>query len=57
MDKTFEELVTGMVDVSLGAAAMAADKGKELFDDLSARGAQARDEAAQSEFGRSRNVR
>lgn len=53
MDKTFEELVTGMVDVSLGAAAMAADKGKELFDDLSARGAQARDEAAQSEFGRS----
>ena len=50
MDKTFEELVTGMVDVSLGAAAMAADKGKELIDDLSARGAQARSDASQGDF-------
>lgn len=53
MAKTFEELVTDMLDMSLGAAAMAADKGKEFLDDLTARGAQARDEAAQSDLGRS----
>lgn len=50
---SFEELVTNMVNVSLGAAAMAADKGKEFVDELSARGVQARDEAAQSDLGRS----
>ena len=39
MAMSFDELVDNMVNVSLGAAAMAADKGKELIDDLSARGA------------------
>lgn len=53
MATTFESLVNDMVNISLGAAAMAADKGKEFIDDLSARGAQARTEAAQSDFGRS----
>lgn len=50
---SFEDLVNNMVNISLGAAAMAADKGKEFIDDLSARGAQARGEAAQSDFARS----
>lgn len=50
---SFEDLVNNMVNISLGAAAMAADKGREFIDDLSARGAQARDEAAQTDFGRS----
>lgn len=53
MATTFEDLVNNMVNVSLGAAALAADKGKELFDDLNARGAAARSEAADSDFGRS----
>lgn len=53
MATTFESLVNDMVNISLGAAAMAADKGREFIDDLSARGAQARTEAAQSDFGRS----
>lgn len=53
MAATFDEIVNNMVNVSLGAAAMAADKGKELLDDLSARGAQARSDASASDFSRS----
>lgn len=53
MAMSFDELVNNMVNVSLGAAAMAADKGKELIDDLSARGAQARSDASQGDFARS----
>ena len=53
MAMSFDELVNNMVNVSLGAAAMAADKGKELIDDLNARGAQARSDASQGDFARS----
>ena len=53
MAMSFDELVNNMVNVSLGAAAMAADKGKELIDDLSTRGAQARSDASQGDFARS----
>ena len=53
MATSFEDLMNNMVNVSLGAAAMAADKGKEFLDDLTARGAQLRADAADSDFGRS----
>lgn len=53
MATTFEDLINNMVNVSLGAAALTVDKGKEFFDDLNERGAAARNEAADSDFGRS----
>ena len=53
MATSFEDLMNNMVNVSLGAAAMAADKGKEFLDDLTARGAQVRADAADTDFGRS----
>ena len=34
----FEELINGMVNVGCGAAAVTAEKGKEIFEDLNARG-------------------
>ena len=34
----FEELINGMVNVGFGAAAVTAEKGKEIFEDLNARG-------------------
>ncbi|WP_302153430.1 hypothetical protein [uncultured Enorma sp.] len=53
MATSFEELMNNMVNASLGVAAVAADKGKELLDDLTARGAQVRADAAESDFSRS----
>ena len=53
MATSFEELMNNMVNAGLGVAAVAADRGKELLDDLTARGAQVRAEAAESDFGRS----
>ena len=38
MTTKFEELVNGMVNVSFGAAAMTAERGKEILDGLNARG-------------------
>ncbi len=38
MATKFEELVNGMVNVGFGAAAVTAEKGKELLDGLNARG-------------------
>ncbi len=38
MAMKFEELVNGMVNVGFGAAAVTAEKGKEFFDGLNARG-------------------
>ena len=40
MATKFEELVTGMVNIGFGAAAMTAEKGKEIVDGLNARGEQ-----------------
>lgn len=53
MATSFEDLMNNMINVSLGAAAIAADKGKEFLDDLTARGAQVREEASDSDFARS----
>lgn len=38
MAKKFEELVNGMVNIGFGAAAVTAERGKELFEDLNTRG-------------------
>lgn len=38
MATKFEELVNGMVNVGFGAAAITAEKGKEVLSDLNARG-------------------
>lgn len=38
MATKFEELINGMVNVGFGAAAVTAEKSKEIFDDLNARG-------------------
>ena len=53
MATKFEDIVNGMINVGIGVAATAAEKGKEVLDDLSAKGAEARGEAAQSDFARS----
>lgn len=36
----FEELVHGMVNIGFGAAALTAEKGKEVLDTLNAKGEQ-----------------
>lgn len=53
MATKFEDMVNNMVNIGFGVAATAAEKGKEVFDDLSAKGAAARDDASQTDFGRS----
>lgn len=64
MTTKFEELVNGMVNVSFGAAAMTAERGKEILDglnargeevlrDLSARGEQVRHDRQTPDFARS----
>ena len=64
MATKFEELVNGMVNVGFGAAAVTAEKGKELLDglnargeevlrDLNDRGEQARHDSRSSDFARS----
>ena len=61
MATKFEELVNGMVNVGFGAAAVTAEKGKELLDGLNARGEevlrdrgeQARHDSRSSDFTRS----
>lgn len=64
MATKFEELVNGMVNVGFGAAAVTAEKSKELIDglnargeevlrDLNSRGEQVRQEQQSSDFARS----
>ena len=64
MATKFEELVNGMVNVGFGAAAVTAEKSKELLDglnargeevlrDLNDRGEQARHDSRSSDFTRS----
>ena len=53
MAKKFEDLVNDMVNVGFGVAATAAEKGKEVFDDLNAKGAEARADASGTDFARS----
>ena len=49
----FEELVHGMVNIGFGAAALTAEKGKEVLDTLNAKGEQVRSDAAAPDFARS----
>ena len=53
MASKFEDLVNGMVNVSLGAAAVAAEKSKEILEDLGAKGEQVRTDPTAPDFGRS----
>lgn len=53
MASKFEELVNGMVNVSLGAAVMVGEKGKEFIDDLGAKGEAVRSDPTTPDFGRS----
>ena len=48
MATTFEDLVNNMVNIGIGMAATAAEKGKEVLDDLNAKGEQVRSEKPSS---------
>lgn len=53
MASMFENLVNGMVNVSFGAAAVAAEKGKDFLDDLATKGAEVRSDPETPDFARS----
>lgn len=53
MASTFESLINNMLNVGIGAAATAAEKGKEVLDDLSAKGEQVRREQPAPDYARS----
>ncbi len=53
MPKSFEDLVNDMVNVGIGVAATAAERGREVLDDLGTKGAEARAEAGKTDFARS----
>ncbi len=53
MATNFEKLVNDMVNVSLGAAAVVAERGKEVLSDLSAKGEEVRSDPTSPDFGRS----
>ena len=48
MAPKFEDLINDMVNIGFGVAATAAEKGKEVLDDLSAKGADARDQVVRN---------
>lgn len=49
----FEELIHGMVNIGFGAAALTAEKSKEVLDTLNAKGEQVRSDATAPDFARS----
>lgn len=53
MAQSFEDLINNMVNVGIGVAATAAEKGKEVIDGFAAKGSEVRGDAAQSDFARS----
>lgn len=53
MPTKFEELIHGMVNIGFGAAALTAEKSKEVLDTLNAKGEQVRSDAAAPDFARS----
>lgn len=53
MAARFEDIVNGMINVSFGAAAIAAEKGKAALDELSAKGAEVRKDPSAPDFARS----
>lgn len=53
MATTFEELVNGMVNIGFGVAATAAEKGREVLEDLNAKGEEVRHDPSTPDFARS----
>lgn len=53
MPTKFEELIHGMVNIGFGAAALTAEKSKEVLDTLNAKGEQVRSDATAPDFARS----
>lgn len=53
MAAKFEDIVNGMLNVGFGAAAVAAEKGKEVFDGLNAKGQEVRSDSSTPDFARS----
>lgn len=53
MAAKFEDVINGMLNVSFGAAAVAAEKGKGFLDELNAKGEEARKEAGAPDIARS----
>lgn len=53
MATKFEQLVNGMINVSFGAAAVAAEKGKDFLNDLNAKGEEVRKDSSTPDFARS----
>lgn len=53
MATSFEKIVNNMVNIGFGAAALTAEKGKEVLDNLSAKGEEVRGDAETPDFARS----
>lgn len=53
MATLFGDLVNGMINVSFGAAAVAAEKSKDVLDGLNAKGAEVRNDPETPDFARS----
>lgn len=53
MPTKFEKLIHGMVNIGFGAAALTAEKSKEVLDTLNAKGEQVRSDATAPDFARS----
>lgn len=53
MATRFEDLVNNMVNIGFGAAALTAEKGKEVLDSLSAKGEEVRHDPSTPDFARS----
>lgn len=53
MATTFEELVNGMINVGFGVAATAAEKSREVLEDLNAKGESVRSDPSTPDFARS----
>ncbi len=53
MATKFEDLVNNMVNIGFGAAALTAEKGKEVLDSLSAKGEEVRRDPTTPDFARS----
>lgn len=53
MATSFEKIVNNMVNIGFGAAALTAEKGKEVLDSLSAKGEEVRSDAETPDFARS----
>ena len=53
MATSFEKIVNNMVNIGFGAAALTAEKGKEVLESLSAKGEEVRADAETPDFARS----